>query len=279
MNAVHLTVTLGNYLSKAGVDTFTSSHVKRSGIALGSPPSEQACMDLAARLYQDALSHQARFNEVTTEDDRDAATRICAEVPGYSTAVHYAFFRQLISDLLSKHDWPLIAILGVYRGRDISFLLDIMARFHPLRTIGIVGVDRFQDLPSDDWPEHKRGLSWKAAGYNQPPSFEAALEQVEKRKGKNTVILSMRDDAEFLRDCAVKFHCMYLDTSHDKPNVVRQIRACDRLLVDEGVLCGDDFSDAGTWGVESAVKECVSRYAVFGDWIWMANKKDIKPCT
>jgi hypothetical protein len=198
-----------------------------------------------------------------TLEDAEALKAITARIPGWSGPTHYLFFKSLLA---AHPQLKRLLMLGVYHGRDIAFILDILARYHPGREVEIVGVDKFNAEPCEDWPWDKRGMTWGQAFQCPPPDIEAAIRNTKSR----CVALIKAHDADFLASSQFAFDAAYLDTAHDEPTVLRQLRQIARVMTPDGILCGDDYSDAGTWGVKRAVSHALSSHEVFGGWIWHA---------
>jgi hypothetical protein len=205
-----------------------------------------------------------------TPEDRRRMDAIRQSVPGYSEGVHYAFFKHLIRCADIKR----LLILGVYHGRDIAYLIDnARALARPLQ---VVGVDKFSDDFCADWPKERQALNWQRAGFGTPPSFAAAQAHLARLGFADSVTVIQQRDEDFLAACSERFDAIYIDTSHDYETVARQIRQTSGLLTDDGVICGDDYSDQGTWGVKRAVTELVPGHVVFANWIWIGARSQIK---
>jgi predicted O-methyltransferase YrrM len=192
-------------------------------------------------------------------------------IPGYSDARHYQFFRQLLAHTEIEN----ILILGVYFGRDIAFILEAARRAG--RSVTITGIDKFSDDACADWPAEKRGHTWEQAGFGAAPSLEAASAHIDPFRAGAAVHLVCQRDEEFLAETQARYDLIYLDTSHDYETVMRQMRQAAPRLTRNGVLAGDDYSDAGTWGVRRAVTEAAPRHSVFAGWIWHATQADLAP--
>jgi predicted O-methyltransferase YrrM len=201
--------------------------------------------------------------------DYERMAEICRSVPGYSDAKHFQFFRQLFAYTAIET----VLILGVYFGRDIAFMLEAARRAG--RSVSITGVDKFSDDACEDWPQAVRGLSWQQAGFGAAPSLEAATANVERLGAGAEVRLIRRHDSDFLAESRTRYDLIYLDTSHDYETVVRQMRQAAPLLSPDGIMAGDDYSDAGTWGVCRAVSEAAPGHAVFGGWIWISTQEEL----
>jgi hypothetical protein len=198
--------------------------------------------------------------------DAERCAEICASVPGYSDGKHYSFFRQVLSGNAVS-----LLMLGVYFGRDLAFCCDI-ARDYPERRFLFSGVDKFTDTPCRDWPGDKVSLSWEQAGYGPAPSRFRAEENILRHKPENvTLALTSSDDCAFLESTTQSFDVVYLDTSHDYQTVKRQLSLISNVCHPRTLICGDDYSDVGTWGVKRAVTEAFSSHSVFEEWIWYAN--------
>jgi len=214
-----------------------------------------------------------RFVETKAElspGETQRMERIVQSVPGYSDNRHYAFFKHL----LSCADIKKLLILGVYHGRDIAYLVDLARALG--RPLHVVGVDKFSNDFCDDWPKERQSLSWQQAGFGTPPSVEAATNHLARLGFSNDVTLIKERDEKFLATCSDRFDAIYIDTSHDYNTVARQIRQTAGLLTDAGLICGDDYSDQGTWGVKRAVSELIPGHLIFADWIWIGSRDQIQ---
>ncbi len=209
-----------------------------------------------------------------TQEDRDSVAAIQRAIPGWSDMKQYAFFKDLLAAVPTIRD---VLILGVYYGRDIAFLLDVCARYHPERELNVLGVDKFSAEPCDDWPKDKRGMTWEQAGFGPAPSFEKALHNVQAlNHGNRRVALVQRDASAFLCETKLLFDVVYEDTSHDYETCKRIIQLAPNVTRGDAIIAGDDYSDAGTWGVKRAVTACFNSHHVFADWIWYSNKSELK---
>src|SRR5882724_9073249 len=143
-----------------------------------------------------------------TASDIAACDRIKSQIPGYSTAAHYAFFKGVLQQFTWINN---ILVLGVYHGRDIAFILDCANSSFIDRRIGITGVDKFEDAACADWPEEKRGMNWGAAGFGLPPARQQkAVQNVLESAGFpcdaiGKVTIHEMDDAEFLENTKERF--------------------------------------------------------------------------
>lgn len=212
-----------------------------------------------------------------TPQDAERVTAINAAIPGWSDNKQYAFFKGLLGQLPWIGD---MLIVGVYQGRDIAYILDIATRYHPGRKLRIVGVDKFSDTPCDDWPEEKRGLDWKAAGFGEAPGLDRAWgnlsEYMQPVRDTVSLVLVKMADADYLETTGHQFDFVYLDTSHDHATVARQLAQVPRLTRHAAVIAGDDYSDAGTWGVKRAVGEAFTEHSVFAGWLWYSERRNLK---
>jgi hypothetical protein len=223
-----------------------------------------------ARLRSPTLNRFVETVPTLSAEQVRRAEAICAAVPGFTDKRHYAFFKHLLaSGPIEK-----LLILGVYAGRDVAFALDAARELG--RPFHVVGVDKFVDEYCDDWPEQNRPLNWQQAGFGPAPSLEAAKANLEQLGFAGDATLFKQRDEEFLGSCRERFDAIYLDTSHDYATVVRQIKQAVGLLTEDGILCGDDYSDQGSWGVKRAVTELVPGHFVFANWIWIGARDQIK---
>lgn len=204
-------------------------------------------------------------------DSRDlqVLAQVCGSVPGYSDARHALFYKRLFAET----DVATILMLGVYFGRDIVLMLEAARRAG--RTVAITGVDKFSDDACEDWPVAARNQGWEQAGFGRAPTFAAAAGHIGPHIGTATVGLISQLDDLFLSACRARFDLIYLDTSHDHATVRRQLRQAVGLLTQDGLLAGDDYSDAGTWGVRRAVSEAAPGHAVVENWLWVASRVQV----
>ena len=194
---------------------------------------------------------------------------IAGKIGGWSGPNHYLFFSSVLNELREVKN---ILILGVYMGRDIAIMSDSCKR-----DLMIVGVDKFEDSPCEDWPD-KNIKSWTEAGFGTAPSVELAIKNLEARLPANHQFrIIQSDDAVWLENVVGKFDFIYVDTSHDKATVVRQFAQIKKLCHENTLVAGDDYENiVPTWGVKDAVTECTKQHHVLADCIWWCNGRDIK---
>ena len=190
-------------------------------------------------------------------------------VPGWSRGHHFLFFKAVMHAMPELRS---ILILGVYMGRDICFMLEA-AKFRPLQ---VVGVDKFNAEPCDDWPEEKRGMTWEEAFHCAPPSLELAEKNTRAEK-PHSVMLVKQSDVDWLPTATAKFDLIYVDTSHDKATCLRQFAQVKKLCHPNTIIAGDDYAPLEkTWGVSEAVAEAFTTHQVLADTIWFAGAGDYK---
>lgn len=207
--------------------------------------------------------------ESALADIQKSVAPIQGRVPGWSGVFHYLFFKALLD---TRPELKTILILGVYMGRDISFMCDA-AKTRPLQ---IVGVDKFSDTPCADWPEDKRSLSWKQAGFGEAPNAEKAYLNINPA-AQHSVRLIEADDVLWLQTIEGKFDFIFLDTAHDAQTVIRQINHAKKLCHENTIIAGDDYENLlPTWGVKDAVKEAFLTHQVLADTIWFADAGELK---
>jgi predicted O-methyltransferase YrrM len=151
-----------------------------------------------------------------------------------------------------------------------------------LQSLGIqeyklTGVDRFENAYGDDWPEELRGKTWQEAGFGEPPDLAAAQSNLGALKVLSNVRLEQDRAEHFLDTTPEKFDFIYIDTAHDYDSTIRLIALAVRRLTPNGWIGGDDFSDRGTWGVATAVRDSFANFQVFSNWLWLAREQDFKP--
>jgi hypothetical protein len=201
------------------------------------------------------------FSRFEVKDWRSRRTiyRLCR---GYSTARQWKFFRSALRDEKIRS----VCVLGVYFGRDIASLSWL------LRQRGgnyrLVGVDLFADVPGADWPQEKRGLTWQQAGFGPAPDRRTVVQSLQALGLNEKVELVTHSAQHFLSETDKKFDFVYLDVAHDYETTAECIELALNRLNPGGLLAGDDFSNAGTWGVARAVEEYFPRRRLFGQSIW-----------
>ncbi len=228
-----------------------------------SPSSEQIFVNEGGARLQRFLAAKLDWSEA----DAERVKFISGCVPGWSDARHYAFFKLLLASGVRD-----ILILGVYRGRDMAFILDIAKRYHQGKFFRLTGVDKFSSGPCADWPEEKRGMTWEEAGFGPPPSIESARRVLDAIRENNEVRLERCDDIKWLRECGQYYDAVHFDTSHDFETVAEQLGAVGAVCHADTLLCGDDYSNQGTWGVKRAVEEGTRAHQVLFDWLWFSSR-------
>lgn len=188
---------------------------------------------------------------------------------GYSGESHWEFFKTV----LANPEIKTICVLGVYYGRDLAYISAILNSYGREDYL-LVGVDKFEDSFCEDWPEEKKGLTWQEAGFGPAPTLLQAKTNLMQLNLDDNVVIIQELDAEFLKNTQQKFDFIYIDTSHDYQSVKDLIKLALNRLNPNGIMGGDDFSDAGTWGVERAVKESFREFNVYFDWLWLAHPKN-----
>lgn len=214
-----------------------------------------------------------------TPQDAQAVAAIKERIIGWSTESQYRFFKTALGVLPEIEN---ILVLGVYYGRDIAFILDILARYHPSRQVNIVGVDRFSSEPCSDWNGLSR--SWEEATHGMPaPDILKARGNIMQCplgagvKFGESVMLVASDHMEFLRDTQEKFELIYVDGAHDYVTVKEQLQLVPRVCRNEAaVIAGDDYCNLNGWGVESAVREAFASFRLIDQWIWYARLSEMK---
>lgn len=217
-------------------------------------------------------------NEVTLSGaDLQSVQGINAKVPGWSDSRQYGFFKAVMQLAAPGSRF---LMLGVYHGRDIAYMLRCASVYRPGVAFEFLGVDKFNAEPCADWPEEKRKLTWQAAGMGAPPSLDDAERNLElfirQTYGAcNVQLLQMDDEAFLATPPRGLFDLAYLDTAHDEPTVARQLVQVLPWMKDDGAIAGDDYSDAGTWGVKRAVAKGTRSHSTFASWIWYTQKSAV----
>jgi hypothetical protein len=200
------------------------------------------------------------------------AAAVAREIPGWSGPLHHLFFTAAFKALPEIRS---VLILGVYLGRDIALMSSACDKTRPLQ---IVGVDKFNAEPCDDWPEGKRGKTWQEAFGCEPPNYAQAQENIAKKvAAAHAVRLIECDDAKWLPSIVGSFDLIYIDTSHDEATVTRQIAQVKPLCGPKTIIAGDDYNDVEkTWGVQKAVNAGFKEHNVLGGIIWFTDASQYK---
>lgn len=213
---------------------------------------------------------------VMRKEEFERYMSITKAVPGYSGLAHYNFFTELLKLPINN-----LLMLGVYFGRDICFLLNILKFNYPSRKFRIIGVDKFDSSPCADWSDLQKSKTWKENEFGEPPDFLRAVSNTSTFTShfsspgiRSNLIKS--DDSEFLETITQKFDCVYLDTAHDEATVLRQIQQCRRITHPDSIICGDDWADREGWGVKSAVEKSFHNCQIFHDRIWATLMNQLK---
>lgn len=217
----------------------------------------QCNLDIAKRV---ALRQFARIDFV----DREARSKINRTCPGYSTSLHWRFFRFI----LEKYQPKSIAVAGVYHGRDIASLAMLGNRLN-VPNLKITGIDLFSDQPLPDWTPEQRAKTWEENGFGPSPTLEQASQNLASLQVDNYCHLVKSDAIEFFNQYTDRFDFIYIDTSHDYYTTRETIRAAKTCINLGGIFAGDDYLDFATWGVKSAVAEEFPNHKTFcSDFIW-----------
>ena len=215
----------------------------------------------------DKLAAALAANETRLPEFQARADAINGRIRGWSIVHHYWFFKSWLD---AYPEAKRILIVGVYLGRDISYMLDAAAG----RELHVVGVDKFNAEPCDDWPQEKRGMSWEEAFQCPPPDLDAATANIGA-KPPHVVQLIKADDKDWLESEIGPFDLIFLDASHEFASISRQIRACHKLCHPQTIVSGDDYSDVQPgWGVTEAVKESFKYHHHINYRIWFAGAED-----
>lgn len=220
----------------------------------------------------DKLHKALGATEVFIPEYQKRADEISRNIRGWSIVHHYWFFKAWM-DAFYEEGRPLrILIVGVYLGRDISFMLDAAGN----RPIEITGVDKFNAEPCDDWPKEKLHLTWEEAFNCPPPDIEKAKANFAPYKGNHhKVELIKADSKEWLAGANGAYDLVFLDGSHEYASISREIRESHKLCHPFTIVSGDDYADVQPgWGVTEAVKEAFKFHHHINYRIWFAGAED-----
>jgi hypothetical protein len=195
---------------------------------------------------------------------------ISSRIRGWSILQHYWFFKAWMDAFAEEGRAMRVLIVGVYLGRDITFMLDAAGS----RPLHVTGVDKFNAEPCDDWPKEKLHMTWEEAFNCPPPDMEKALENIAP-KLPHEVRLIKADDKDWLESATGTYDLIFLDASHEYASISRQIRAVHKLCHPNTIVAGDDYSNVQPgWGVTEAVKEAFKFHHHISYRVWFAGAED-----
>lgn len=217
----------------------------------------------------DKLQAAILANEPNLPKFRERADAINQRIRGWSNANHYNFFKSWMDAFPEAKS---VLIVGVYLGRDISYMLDAAGD----RPLNVTGIDKFNAEPCDDWPKEKLGMTWEQAFNCPPPDItQAQLNIAEYMKPIHRIELIKADDKDWLEATNGAYDLIFLDASHEYASINRQIRAVHKLCHPFTIVSGDDYANVQPgWGVEDAVKQSFKSHYHIDYRIWFAGSED-----
>jgi hypothetical protein len=219
-------------------------------------------MNNSDRLQAAILANQDNLLEY-----QKRSSPIIQRIRGWSNAAHYLFFKSWLDAFPEAKS---VLIVGVYLGRDISFMLDAAGS----RPLNVTGVDKFNAEPCDDWPKEKLGMTWEEAFNCPPPDKDKAMENIDPTHN-HTVTLIKADDKDWLESATGAYDLIFLDASHEYASINRQIRASHKLCHPFTIVSGDDYANVQPgWGVEDAVKASFKSHYHLDYRIWFTDSKE-----
>lgn len=208
------------------------------------------------------LDQVAEFIDPAKRAEAKLRRHINSVCIGWSSISHWNAFKRILLDHPGIHD---ICILGVYHGRDVAYITTLMQRLG--RSYRLTGVDKFEDVPAEDWREKDLGKSWNDLGVT-PPDLGSAQRNLQRLKLDAHVELVQGRAQDFLKHTEKTFDFIYIDVSHDYQSTIDCIQLARQRLKPNGVIGGDDFTNRGTWGVARAVRELCPKFHLHDRWIW-----------
>lgn len=197
------------------------------------------------------------------------ADEISSRICGWSNASHYLFFKSWMDAFPEARN---VLIVGVYLGRDISFMLDAAGE----RPLNVTGVDKFNAEPCDDWPKEKLGMTWEEAFNCPPPDRDKAYANIGAAP-HHKVTLIKADSKDWLASANGAYDLIFLDGSHEYASISREIRDSHKLCHPFTIISGDDYANVQPgWGVEDAVKDAFKFHHHIDYRIWFAGSEDYK---
>lgn len=142
--------------------------------------------------------------------------------------------------------------VGVWKGHSIRFLAHELSK-RENKNFTIFAVDLWEKLPKDNelWKKHPEQMPYLYEIYNHN------LEEAGVRDLISDIRKDSADAATLFENGSVDF--VFIDASHDKDSVIRDIKAWLPKVRKGGVLAGDDFHNGG---VREAVTETLSGFDV-----------------
>ncbi len=200
---------------------------------------------------------------------RAKVDNINARIRGWSNSNHYLFFKSWMDAFPEARN---VLIVGVYLGRDISYMFDAAGE----RALNVTGVDKFNAEPCDDWPKEKLHMTWEEAFFCPPPDIEKARENIKPSMGLlHSLNLVKADDKVWLEGASGAYDLIFLDASHEYASISRQLRAVHKLCHPFTIVSGDDYANVQPgWGVEDAVKHAFKTHHHIDNRIWFAGAED-----
>ena len=208
------------------------------------------------------------YNKITNFSlERKLINFVCE---GWSNKRHWNFFQEVFS---RKKKFYNIAILGVYRGKDLGYMCSSLKKNNG-KNFHIYAIDLF------DFKKPFRKIGNKKI-WQQDTSFLAPSIKISKNivklLGCKKNVTFIKSDFLKIKKLKSKLDFVYIDIAHDYETTSRAIDICKKLGGENILFSGDDFYDGYTlntpWGVIKAVKKKFKRFKIHYNYIWESSEK------
>lgn len=192
---------------------------------------------------------------------------------GWSGRRQWNLFREIFS---KKKRFVNLALLGVYRGRDLAFICEAL-KFNKIYNFKIFAVDLFEQENAFIIRNGKK--IWQQDHSLKLPSLENS-KKIVKYLGFSRNVEFIKGDFSLIKNIQEKLDFAYIDIAHDYQSTKDAIDVCMDVSNDDMVIFGDDYGDGYTvdtrWGVKEAVKDSFKKFEIHQDWFWGSEKKYYK---
>jgi hypothetical protein len=192
---------------------------------------------------------------------------------GWSGRRQWNLFREVFS---RKRRFKFLAILGVYRGRDLAYMCEAL-KYNKNYNFKIYALDLFeQELPFIIRNGEK---IWQQDHSLELPSLINS-KKIIKYLGFSKNVEFIKGDFSLIRKINDKLDFSYVDIAHDYQSTKEAIDASVKVGSSDMLILGDDYGDGYTveteWGVKKAVQDSFNEFKVHYNWIWESEKKFYK---
>jgi len=192
---------------------------------------------------------------------------------GWSGRRQWNLFREVFS---RKRRFEFLAILGVYRGRDLAYMCEAL-KYNKNYNFKIYALDLFeQEVPFIIRNGEK---IWQQDHSLELPSLINS-KKIIKYLGFSKNVEFIKGDFSLIKKINDKLDFSYVDIAHDYQSTKEAIDASVKVGSSDMLILGDDYGDGYTveteWGVKKAVQDSFNEFKVHYNWIWESEKKFYK---